>query len=160
MIQWRNGQWTSRGFGLIPGVVGHFDSSNGFRVPHIGSNALHTVKDSEILDDIGNLHVYFVHSYHAWREPCSSYEIGKVFSGIYFVPKVSMKLKACPVNVPKDMQQLQPTAGSICFVKTDRLKRGLQSMGSSDYPMGEIISGENSREVDEVAARQCEHALL
>ena len=33
-------------------------------------------------------------------------------------------------------------------------------MGSSDYPMGEIISGENSREVDEVAARQCEHALL
>ena len=110
------------------------------------------MKDSEILDDIGNLHVYFVHSYHAWREPCSSYEIGKVFSGIYFVPKVSMKLKACPVNVPKDMQQLQPTAGSICFVKTDRLKRGLQSMGSSDYPMGEIISGENSREVDEVAA--------
>ena len=79
---------------MIPGVVGHFDSSNGFRVPHIGWNALHAVKDSEILDDIGNLHVYFVHSYHAWREPCSSYEIGKVFSGIYFVPKVSMKLKA------------------------------------------------------------------
>ena len=58
------------------------------------------------------------------------------------------------------MQQLQPTTGSICFVKTDRLKRGLQSMGSSDYPMGEIISGENSREVDEEAARQCGHALL
>ena len=81
-------------------------------------------------------------------------------SGICFVPKVSKKLKACLVNVPKDMQQLQPTTGSICFVKTDRLKRGLQSMGSSDYPMGEIISGENSREVDEVAARQREHALL
>ena len=32
-------------FGLIPGVVGHFDSSNGFKVPHIGCNALHTVKD-------------------------------------------------------------------------------------------------------------------
>lgn len=31
--------------------------------------------------------------------------------------------------------------GSICFVKTDGLKRGLQSMESSDYPMGEIISG-------------------
>ena len=33
-------------------------------------------------------------------------------------------------------------------------------MGSSNYPMGKIIGGENSREVDEVAARQCEHALL
>ena len=54
-----------RGLGLIPGVVGRFDSSNGFRVPHIGWNALHTVKDSEILDDIGNRHVYFVHSYRA-----------------------------------------------------------------------------------------------
>ncbi|KAJ9672163.1 hypothetical protein PVL29_025700 [Vitis rotundifolia] len=54
-----------RGLGLIPGVVGRFDSTNGFRVPHIGWNALHTVKDSEILDDIGNRHVYFVHSYRA-----------------------------------------------------------------------------------------------
>ena len=55
-----------RGFGLIPGVVvGRFDSSNGFRVPHIRWNALHTVKDLEISDDIGNHHVYFVHFYHA-----------------------------------------------------------------------------------------------
>ncbi|XP_038686350.1 imidazole glycerol phosphate synthase hisHF, chloroplastic isoform X2 [Tripterygium wilfordii] len=53
------------GLGLIPGVVGRFDSSNGFRVPHIGWNALQIVKDSEILDDIGNRHVYFVHSYRA-----------------------------------------------------------------------------------------------
>ncbi|XP_034691396.1 kinesin-like protein KIN-4A isoform X1 [Vitis riparia] len=50
--------------------------------------------------------------------------------------------------------------GSICFVKTDGLKRGLQSMESSDYPMGEVISGEDSREMDEVAAREWEHALL
>ncbi|KAJ9670656.1 hypothetical protein PVL29_026915 [Vitis rotundifolia] len=50
--------------------------------------------------------------------------------------------------------------GSICFVKTDGLKRGLQSMESSDYPMGEVISGENSREMDEVAEREWEHALL
>lgn len=54
-----------RGLGLIPGVVGRFDYTNGFRVPHIGWNALHTVKDSEILDDIGKRHVYFVHSYRA-----------------------------------------------------------------------------------------------
>nr|XP_023885956.1 imidazole glycerol phosphate synthase hisHF, chloroplastic isoform X1 [Quercus suber]XP_023885957.1 imidazole glycerol phosphate synthase hisHF, chloroplastic isoform X2 [Quercus suber] len=53
------------GLGLIPGVVGRFDSSNGFRVPHIGWNALQIKNDSEILDDIGNRHVYFVHSYRA-----------------------------------------------------------------------------------------------
>ncbi|XP_031284555.1 imidazole glycerol phosphate synthase hisHF, chloroplastic [Pistacia vera] len=53
------------GLGLIPGVVGRFDSSGGFRVPHIGWNALQITKDSEILDDVGNCHVYFVHSYRA-----------------------------------------------------------------------------------------------
>ncbi|TXG67534.1 hypothetical protein EZV62_008809 [Acer yangbiense] len=53
------------GLGLIPGVVGRFDSTNGFRVPHIGWNALQISKDSEILDDVGNQHVYFVHSYRA-----------------------------------------------------------------------------------------------
>ncbi|XP_059659969.1 imidazole glycerol phosphate synthase hisHF, chloroplastic-like isoform X2 [Cornus florida] len=54
-----------KGLGLIPGLVGRFDSSNGLRVPHIGWNALQIAKDSEILDDIGNRHVYFVHSYRA-----------------------------------------------------------------------------------------------
>ncbi|KAK9287869.1 hypothetical protein L1049_016311 [Liquidambar formosana] len=58
-----NGQ--VKGLGLIPGMVGRFDSSNGFRVPHIGWNALQIRKDSVILDDIGNHHVYFVHSYRA-----------------------------------------------------------------------------------------------
>ena len=33
-------------------------------------------------------------------------------------------------------------------------------MGSCDHPMGEIISGEDPKEVDEVATRECEHALL
>ncbi|CAL5202213.1 unnamed protein product [Lathyrus oleraceus] len=54
-----------KGLGLIPGTVGRFDSSKGFRVPHIGWNALKITKDSEILDDVGNHHVYFVHSYRA-----------------------------------------------------------------------------------------------
>ncbi|XP_023522104.1 imidazole glycerol phosphate synthase hisHF, chloroplastic-like [Cucurbita pepo subsp. pepo] len=54
-----------KGLGLIPGVVGRFDSSNGFSVPHIGWNALEISDDSEILDDICNRHVYFVHSYRA-----------------------------------------------------------------------------------------------
>ncbi|KAG6762393.1 hypothetical protein POTOM_032891 [Populus tomentosa] len=53
------------GLGMIPGVVGRFDASHGFRVPHIGWNALQITKDSEILDDIRNRHVYFVHSYRA-----------------------------------------------------------------------------------------------
>ncbi|XP_039042609.1 imidazole glycerol phosphate synthase hisHF, chloroplastic-like [Hibiscus syriacus] len=53
------------GLGLIPGVVGRFNSSNDFRVPHIGWNALQVAKDSEILDDVGDHHVYFVHSYRA-----------------------------------------------------------------------------------------------
>ncbi|KAI3504413.1 hypothetical protein L1887_25871 [Cichorium endivia] len=54
-----------RGLGLIPGVVGRFDSCNGCRVPHIGWNALQIEKDSVILDDVENRHVYFVHSYRA-----------------------------------------------------------------------------------------------
>ncbi|XP_042486727.1 imidazole glycerol phosphate synthase hisHF, chloroplastic isoform X2 [Macadamia integrifolia] len=54
-----------KGLGLIPGVVGRFDSSSGFRVPHIGWNAVQITKDSGILDDIGGCHVYFVHSYRA-----------------------------------------------------------------------------------------------
>lgn len=56
---------TVKGLGLIPGVVGRFDSSSGCRVPHIGWNALQIVKDADILNDIGDRHVYFVHSYRA-----------------------------------------------------------------------------------------------
>uniref|UniRef100_A0A7C9AGX9 Imidazole glycerol phosphate synthase hisHF n=1 Tax=Opuntia streptacantha TaxID=393608 RepID=A0A7C9AGX9_OPUST len=54
-----------KGLGLIPGIVGRFDSSNGLIVPHIGWNALHIEKDAGILDDVANRHVYFVHSYRA-----------------------------------------------------------------------------------------------
>lgn len=54
-----------KGLGVIPGTVGRFDSSAGIRVPHIGWNALQVGKDSEILDDVGSRHVYFVHSYRA-----------------------------------------------------------------------------------------------
>lgn len=54
-----------KGLGLIPGVVGRFDSSSGCRVPHIGWNALQIAKETNILDDIGDRHVYFVHSYRA-----------------------------------------------------------------------------------------------
>ncbi|XP_021771636.1 imidazole glycerol phosphate synthase hisHF, chloroplastic-like isoform X2 [Chenopodium quinoa] len=54
-----------KGLGLIPGVVGRFDSSKGLRVPHIGWNSLQIEKDAGILEDVANRHVYFVHSYRA-----------------------------------------------------------------------------------------------
>ncbi|KFK29198.1 hypothetical protein AALP_AA7G102000 [Arabis alpina] len=54
-----------KGLGVIPGTVGRFDSSAGIRVPHIGWNALQVGNDSEILEDVGNRHLYFVHSYRA-----------------------------------------------------------------------------------------------
>ncbi|KAA8531670.1 hypothetical protein F0562_006613 [Nyssa sinensis] len=46
-----------------------------------------------------------------------------------------------------------------CFVKRDGLKRALQSMESSNYPMGETVMGENYQEIDEVT-KEWEHALL
>ncbi|KAI8031310.1 Kinesin-like protein KIN-4A [Camellia lanceoleosa] len=47
-----------------------------------------------------------------------------------------------------------------CFVKRDGLKRGLQSMDASGYPMGEAMTGENYMEIDEAVAKEWEHALL
>lgn len=70
------------GLGLIPGVVGRFDSSNGVRVPHIGWNALQIKKDSSILDDVGAHHVYFVHSYRA-MPVC----LGQIFIVFFFATK-------------------------------------------------------------------------
>ncbi|KAF3329042.1 Imidazole glycerol [Carex littledalei] len=54
-----------KGLGVIPGMVGRFDSTKGLIVPHIGWNALQPVKDSGILQGIEGHHVYFVHSYRA-----------------------------------------------------------------------------------------------
>ncbi|PIA56567.1 hypothetical protein AQUCO_00700723v1 [Aquilegia coerulea] len=47
-----------------------------------------------------------------------------------------------------------------CFMKSDGLKRGLERMDSSDYPMNEIITGDNSKEIDEEVAKEWEHTLL
>ncbi|XP_072959050.1 imidazole glycerol phosphate synthase hisHF, chloroplastic [Typha angustifolia] len=54
-----------KGLGVIPGIVGRFNSSNGLIVPHIGWNAVQITKESGILDGIEGHHVYFVHSYRA-----------------------------------------------------------------------------------------------
>ncbi|KAJ4714826.1 Kinesin-like protein [Melia azedarach] len=48
--------------------------------------------------------------------------------------------------------------GPVCFVKSDGLKRGFQSMDSSDYQMDEAMSDGNSLEIEEVA-KEWEHAL-
>lgn len=49
--------------------------------------------------------------------------------------------------------------GHACFTKSDGLKRGFQSMDSSDYQMDEIASDENPSEIDEVT-KEWEHQRL
>lgn len=54
------------GLGIIPGVVGRFDSSTGLCVPHIGWNGLQLQQPSaSLLEGVNGRHVYFVHSYRA-----------------------------------------------------------------------------------------------
>ncbi|XP_059645541.1 kinesin-like protein KIN-4A isoform X2 [Cornus florida] len=49
--------------------------------------------------------------------------------------------------------------GQACFVKRDGLKRGLQSVDSSSYPVGEMTTGKNYQEINEVT-KEWEHTLL
>lgn len=49
--------------------------------------------------------------------------------------------------------------GRFSFTKSDGLKRGFQSMDSSEYQIVETISGENPPEFDEVT-KEWEHALM
>ncbi|KAF2314204.1 hypothetical protein GH714_024048 [Hevea brasiliensis] len=80
---------------------GRFDSSKGFRVPHIGWNALQIAKETEILDDIGNRHVYFVHSYRAmpshenkeWISSTCNYDVGLSVLRRFLLPKSSLTKK-------------------------------------------------------------------
>lgn len=60
-----------KGLGLISGVVGRFDSSQGLKVPHIGWNRLNVKKASKLLKGINGQHVYFVHSYRAMPSPAN-----------------------------------------------------------------------------------------
>ncbi|KAK9271250.1 hypothetical protein L1049_026840 [Liquidambar formosana] len=50
--------------------------------------------------------------------------------------------------------------GSNCSVKSDGLKRGLQSMDSPDYQIAETITAGDSGEIDEEVAKEWEHTLL
>ena len=53
------------GLGILQGEVEYIDLPEEYKVPHIGWNALHFVKDSPILKNVNaNDCVYFVHSFH------------------------------------------------------------------------------------------------
>ncbi|KAF5444876.1 hypothetical protein F2P56_033969 [Juglans regia] len=62
----------------------------------------------------------------------------------------------CPVA---EQYETDGQDGSTCPVKSDGLKRGLRSMESSDYQMGETMTGD-SREIEEEVAKEWEHTLL
>lgn len=49
--------------------------------------------------------------------------------------------------------------GNTCSMKNEGLKRGLQSIDSSDYQMGENMAADTG-EIDEEAAKEWEHTLL
>ncbi|XP_039052338.1 kinesin-like protein KIN-4A isoform X1 [Hibiscus syriacus] len=59
-----------------------------------------------------------------------------------------------------DLRETDAQDGSPCSIKSDGLKRNLQSIESSDYQMGETMIAGDSREIDEAAAKEWEHTLL
>ncbi|KAL5777709.1 hypothetical protein ACOSP7_010635 [Xanthoceras sorbifolium] len=58
-----------------------------------------------------------------------------------------------------DQRETDAQDGSPCTVKSDGLKRSLNSIEPIDYQMGETITGD-SREIDEEVAKEWEHTLL
>ena len=78
------------GLGLIEGKVVEFDKSkfkSRLKVPHMGWNELHVVKNSKLFDGMPKeIYLYFVHSFHA---TCSDeFIIGKTNYGYDFVSAV------------------------------------------------------------------------
>uniref|UniRef100_A0A2P2M7H5 Kinesin-like protein n=1 Tax=Rhizophora mucronata TaxID=61149 RepID=A0A2P2M7H5_RHIMU len=61
--------------------------------------------------------------------------------------------------IAMDQRETDSLDGSPYSLKSDGLKRSLQSIESSDYQMGESLSGD-SREIDEEVAKEWEHKLL
>ncbi|KAL5559074.1 hypothetical protein UlMin_035285 [Ulmus minor] len=62
----------------------------------------------------------------------------------------------CPVA---DQRERDAQDGTFCSVRSEGLKRGLQSIEPADYPMAETITSD-TREVDEEVAKEWEHTLL
>ena len=72
-----------QGFGLLPGHVTRFPDMPGYKVPHMGWNALRTVRETPLLRDLpGAGYTYFVHSYY-----CAPAEAGDVAAVVdYGIP--------------------------------------------------------------------------
>ncbi|KAJ3700698.1 hypothetical protein LUZ61_004403 [Rhynchospora tenuis] len=84
-----------KGLGAIPGTVGHFDSTQGQIVPHIGWNALQPVKDSGILQGIEGHYVYFSEDNKDWISSLCYYGesfVSSVSRGNILVPEKASKL--------------------------------------------------------------------
>jgi glutamine amidotransferase len=59
-----------RGLGLLPGRVVRFADRPGLKVPHMGWNDVHLVRDEPLWRGLADgAHVYFVHSYYAVPAP-------------------------------------------------------------------------------------------
>lgn len=59
----------NEGLGILPGKAVRFQGGEGFKVPHMGWNRLEFVQPtSQLLGDLEEGHVYFVHSYHVLPE--------------------------------------------------------------------------------------------
>ncbi|KAH7687716.1 Kinesin-like protein [Dioscorea alata] len=50
--------------------------------------------------------------------------------------------------------------GGTCFVKSEGLKRSLQSSDSFEYQMADNLEVDNSKEIDEEVAKEWEHTML
>jgi glutamine amidotransferase len=87
--------------GLIPGVVRRFPQADNLRIPHMGWNTLHAVRDSALFVEVAPAsQVYFVHSYAAligahtlastsYGEPFSAAVQRDNFYGMQFHPERS-----------------------------------------------------------------------
>ena len=62
----------TEGLNWIPGDVDRITPGEGYRIPHMGWNALQIAKSHPVLADLGDdPHVYFTHSY-AYRNPAQA----------------------------------------------------------------------------------------
>jgi glutamine amidotransferase len=102
LAEWSEEHGLHEGLGLVPGRVVRFPNTPGFKVPHMGWNTVHGVRDDPILDGLkAEEYVYFVHSYYFDTPPeysvtetgyilpfASSVCHGKVY-GVQFHPEKS-----------------------------------------------------------------------
>ena len=67
LLEWSEEHGLSAGLGIIPGTVRKFPRVTGYKIPHMGWNALHPeIPDHPLMSGIPiGSYVYFVHSYYA-----------------------------------------------------------------------------------------------